>query len=137
MEFTLTAEEKSALLSDARETITARLENRRPLYNRNHGLAAAVKSGASVLAKPCGAFVTLHKTAGDADGTPPEGSGKSRRLRGCIGRMTGAESLERTVRTMAIEAAFGDPRFPPLAAAELPYCDIEISVLSPMEKCSD
>jgi AmmeMemoRadiSam system protein A len=131
MEFAITAEEKAALLADAREAITARLENRRPVYSREGGLAAAVESGASVLAKPRGAFVTLHKTAG------PEAAGGSKRLRGCIGRMTGAESLEKTVRTMAVEAAFGDPRFPPLTASELPLCDIEISVLSPMERCRD
>jgi len=38
---------------------------------------------------------------------------------------------------MAKEAAFGDPRFPPLSKKELACCQIEISVLSPMEKCSD
>jgi AmmeMemoRadiSam system protein A len=38
---------------------------------------------------------------------------------------------------MAVEAAFGDPRFPPLKAAEFVLCDIEISVLSPMERCPD
>jgi AmmeMemoRadiSam system protein A len=132
MEFTITAEEKAALLADAREVIAAKLENRRPVYSRESALAAAVESGASVLAKPCGAFVTIHKTAG-AD---TEGAGR-RQLRGCIGRMTAAESLEKTVRTMAVEAAFGDPRFPPLKAAEFALCDIEISVLSPMERCPD
>jgi AmmeMemoRadiSam system protein A len=125
MEFTLTAEEKSALLADAREAIAAKLENRRPAYSRES--EAALESGVSVLTKPCGAFVTIHKT--DAGG--------HRQLRGCIGRMTGAESLEKTVRTMAVEAAFGDPRFPPLKTAEFALCDIEISVLSPMEQCPD
>jgi AmmeMemoRadiSam system protein A len=130
MEFTITAEEKAALLADAREAIAAKLENRRPVYSRESALTAAVESGASVLTKSCGAFVTIHKTTGtDAEG--------GRRLRGCIGRMTGAESLEKTVRIMAIEAAFGDPRFPPLKAAEFAFCDIEISVLSPMERCPD
>jgi AmmeMemoRadiSam system protein A len=51
--------------------------------------------------------------------------------------MTGSESLEKTVRAMAREAAFGDPRFPPLAKQELSQCRIEISVLSPMSICSD
>ena len=134
MEFAVTAEEKSALLADARETITAKLESRGPVYSRSRELAAAVESGASVLAKHCGAFVTVHKTA---EGTGGTRAGGLRRLRGCIGRMTGAESLEKTVRTMAFEAAFGDPRFPPLQAAELPYCDVEISVLSPMKQCPD
>ncbi|MDR2210485.1 MAG: AmmeMemoRadiSam system protein A [Spirochaetaceae bacterium] len=132
MEFVLTAEEKSTLLADARETIAARLENRSPRYHRGPEFTTAAASGASVLTKPCGAFVTIHKSAGEA-GKP----GGTRRLRGCIGRMIGTESLEKTVRTMALEAAFGDPRFPPLSAEELPRCDIEISVLSPMEKCPD
>jgi AmmeMemoRadiSam system protein A len=38
---------------------------------------------------------------------------------------------------MALEAAFGDPRFPPLEAEELPRCSIEISALSPMGPCPD
>ena len=38
---------------------------------------------------------------------------------------------------MATEAAFGDPRFPPLDVSELSRIDIEISALSPMEPCED
>jgi AmmeMemoRadiSam system protein A len=38
---------------------------------------------------------------------------------------------------MAREAAFGDPRFPPLKKDELSRCQIEISALSPMTPCSD
>ncbi|MDR0377345.1 MAG: AmmeMemoRadiSam system protein A, partial [Spirochaetaceae bacterium] len=67
-------------------------------------------------------FVTLHKQG---------------RLRGCIGRLTSPEPLEKTVRTMAVEAAFRDPRFPPLSGDELAACRIEISVLSPLEPCVD
>jgi AmmeMemoRadiSam system protein A len=51
--------------------------------------------------------------------------------------MTSDDPLEETVRRMAIEAAFGDPRFPPLAKDEWPLCNVEISVLSPMELCKD
>jgi AmmeMemoRadiSam system protein A len=51
--------------------------------------------------------------------------------------MNAAGSLEQTVRTMAGEAAFGDPRFPPLGAEELSRCSIEISALSPMTACAD
>jgi AmmeMemoRadiSam system protein A len=36
---------------------------------------------------------------------------------------------------MAREAAFGDPRFPPLKKEELQHCHIEISTLSPMSPC--
>jgi AmmeMemoRadiSam system protein A len=51
--------------------------------------------------------------------------------------MSAGLALERTVRAMAVEAAFGDPRFPPLGREELPVCRIEISALSPMEPCAD
>jgi AmmeMemoRadiSam system protein A len=51
--------------------------------------------------------------------------------------MSAAAPLEKTIRTMAIEAAFGDPRFPPLGAEEFPGISIEISALSPMELCPD
>ncbi|MDR0623429.1 MAG: AmmeMemoRadiSam system protein A [Treponema sp.] len=122
MDFVISAEERRILLAEARETIAAKLEGRRPVYTRSPELAGAVKKGSSALAKPCGAFVTLHK-------------GKN--LRGCIGRMSAGLPLEETVHVMAVEAAFGDPRFPPLEAGELPLCSIEISALSPMELCPD
>jgi AmmeMemoRadiSam system protein A len=51
--------------------------------------------------------------------------------------MSAMDALEKTVRIMAAEAAFGDPRFPPLSKEELPACEIEISVLSPMEICGN
>ena len=125
MDFTISEEEKTALLADARESITAELEKRPPRYKRGEDLAIAIKQGYSVLSQHCGAFVSLHTIT------------KDRRLRGCIGRMNAAEALEKTVRIMAKEAAFGDSRFPPLSKEELSRCSIEISVLSPMEKCSD
>ena len=125
MNFTISEDEKNALLADARESISSELEKRPPRYSRGEDLAAAISQGTSVLSMPCGAFVSLHNIT------------EGRRLRGCIGRMNAAEALEKTVRTMAKEAAFGDPRFPPLSKKELACCQIEISVLSPMEKCSD
>ena len=72
-----------------------------------------------VLVKEMGAFVTLHK----------EG-----KLRGCIGKMIGNQPLYLTIRDMAIEAATGDPRFNSVKASELKDIDLEISVLSPMER---
>jgi AmmeMemoRadiSam system protein A len=124
MNFTITPEEQQVLLADARETIAATLENRLPSYKRGPELKKAVEAGASALAKNCGAFVTLH-------------TGRDRRLRGCIGRISASEPLEKTVRAMATEAAFADPRFPPLTRDELGDCHIEISALSPMELCRD
>ena len=113
-------EEQGILLIRAREAIAAKLEERNPFYSHkmevNHD---------SILYKPCGAFVTLHKT---------DESGK-RSLRGCIGRIQSNMPLVETVRLVAAEAAFNDLRFPPLKREELPLCDIEISILSPMEPC--
>ena len=117
MDFTISAEEKAALLEAARESIAAKLEHRQPEYRLD----------ASSLVKPCGAFVTLHSK--DEKGRQS--------LRGCIGRMIAGTPLEKTVKTMAIEAAFGDPRFSPLDTSEFPHISIEISALSPLEICPD
>lgn len=122
MDFTISKEERRYLLGLARESISAHLDGRRIRIEYPPELRELIDSGKSALHIPCGAFVTL--TMGSA-------------LRGCIGRMVGIKSLEETVREMAVSAAFEDPRFPPLGADELPRCSIEISVLSPMEKCSD
>jgi AmmeMemoRadiSam system protein A len=120
MDFDITPEERRLLLADARETIAAELEGRKPQYLGDNS------DENSVLRQPCGAFVTLHKIS---DG--------GRNLRGCIGRMTANLPLGETVRIMAREAAFGDPRFPPLRPGEMEQCHIEISALSPMSVCPD
>jgi AmmeMemoRadiSam system protein A len=119
MEFDIKPEEKKILLAEARETISAELEKRKPVYSNS------IQTGSN-LYEPCGAFVTLHTI-----------SGKNKSLRGCIGRMTANSPLIEIVRIMAKEAAFGDPRFPPLKKEELEHCHIEISALSPMTRCSD
>lgn len=112
MEFQLTPEEKIILLRTARESIAARLSRRPPEFPRP----------TQALTTPCGAFVTLHR---------------GEQLRGCIGYVTAAAPLHETVRHVALASAFEDPRFPPLAAAELPEVSIEISVLSPLERITD
>jgi AmmeMemoRadiSam system protein A len=122
MNLVITQDEQRALLADARETIAATLENRLPVYPREPALKEAAAAGTSALSRPCGAFVTIRR----------EG-----RLRGCIGRMDAAEPLEKTVRLMATEAAFGDPRFSPLTKDEFARCSLEISALSPMDLCED
>ncbi|MGH9315591.1 MAG: AmmeMemoRadiSam system protein A [Thermoanaerobaculia bacterium] len=55
---------------------------------------------------------------------------KEGQLRGCIGTLSPDGDLARSVPSFARKAAFEDPRFPPLTAAELPRCEIEISVLT-------
>jgi hypothetical protein len=62
-----------------------------------------------------GTFVTLHK----------QGS-----LRGCIGSLTADEPIIESIKQNAVNAAFRDPRFPPLTPEELPSIHIEISLLS-------
>lgn len=69
-----------------------------------------------------GAFVCIHK-------------GKD--LRGCIGVIEGREPLFDTIKRMAVEAAFGDPRFCSLAREELDEIDVEVSVLTPLERIHD
>jgi AmmeMemoRadiSam system protein A len=118
MELIIGPEDQRFLLSLARESIASELENRKPHFQ-------SAKS--AVLRKPCGAFVTLYKNYASG----------GHELRGCIGKMTANLPLEETVLIMAREAAFGDPRFPPLMSGELEQCRIEISVLSPMEVCPD
>lgn len=69
-----------------------------------------------------GAFVTLKNND---------------RLRGCIGQIKSTESLSLVVASMAVAAAFEDPRFPAVVAGEMPKLDIEISVLSRLERVHD
>ena len=72
--------------------------------------------------KEMGAFVTIHKKG---------------QLRGCIGNIIGRGPLYLTIRNMAIESSTGDPRFPKVTPGELDEIDIEISVLSELEKVED
>jgi len=80
------------------------------------------KIESAILKENRGAFVTIQKKG---------------QLRGCIGFIKGYEPLHKTVEKMAAEAAFRDPRFPPVKEKELPELDIEISVLTPLRKISD
>lgn len=70
------------------------------------------------LRAPRATFVTLHVGSG---------------LRGCIGTLEVRRTLVEDVAHNARAAAFEDPRFPPLARAELGRLDIHISVLSAPE----
>jgi len=63
----------------------------------------------------CGTFVTL-KIQGQ--------------LRGCIGNLTSTESVLDGVKRNAVNAAFHDPRFLPLSAADLDRTEIEVSILT-------
>lgn len=73
------------------------------------------------LAAPCGCFVTLRNRG---------------RLRGCIGQFTSDKPLIESVVQMAKASATSDPRFlaHPITPRELKHLDVEISVLSPLER---
>ena len=65
-----------------------------------------------------GCFVSLHK---------------KKALRGCIGIIEPVAALIDGIQDNAVNAAFRDPRFPPLEEQELGEVEIEISVLTQPE----
>ncbi len=92
------------LLSLARDSIEESLFNKITSRNLSPWLT---QTGAT--------FVTLTK----------EGN-----LRGCIGSLQAARALAEDVAQNALGAAFRDPRFPAMTAAEWPQCRVEVSLLS-------
>lgn len=54
-------------------------------------------------------------------------------LRGCIGSIQASRALALDVAGHAFDAAFRDPRFPPVTAEEAPGLDYHVSILSPMQ----
>jgi AmmeMemoRadiSam system protein A len=107
-----TAKEKQLLLQIAREAITSYIET---------GKVVPVEVTNSKLHAQQGCFVCI-KTNG--------------MLRGCIGNFTSDKPLYQLVQEMAISAATNDPRFYPMKREDLPDFDLEISVLSPLQKIS-
>lgn len=101
-----------ALVALARQTITAHLGL--PLAKEVERSLAGLRAMPSA-AERHGVFVTLTR-AGE--------------LRGCIGTLSGEESVVDGVSCHAINAAFHDPRFPPLTPEELPTLSIEVSILT-------
>jgi AmmeMemoRadiSam system protein A len=67
----------------------------------------------------CGVFVTLHVRG---------------RLRGCIGVIEGRERLGESIARCAASAALEDPRFSPMQPEELPEMEIEVSLLSQLQR---
>jgi AmmeMemoRadiSam system protein A len=101
-----------ALLLLARSTLLERF-NQQVSESQKSQMESRLEDPA--LQQPCGTFVTL-KLGGQ--------------LRGCIGTLTGTESIVDNVRSNAINAAFHDPRFQALTAEELDRVVIEVSVLT-------
>lgn len=58
------------------------------------------------------------------------------KLRGCIGSLRAHRALLDDVKANALAAAFKDPRFKPLSAAEYDAIEVEISLLSALNALS-
>ena len=97
-----------ALLLRARNTIAGRL-----------GIALLPEPAHQALQQRGATFVTLNDAA--------------RRLRGCIGRLEAVTTLDSDVRHNAEQAAFADPRFPPVRPEEWTTLRLEVSVLTSSE----
>lgn len=107
----LTAEHKQALLQLARDAVGAHLRGEQftPLNRPSFDFTQ-------------GAFVTVTR-----DGE----------LRGCIGQIRAREPIAKTIASMAVQAAFDDPRFDPVREDEVGLLDFEISILSPLQRVHD
>jgi hypothetical protein len=107
----LTPGQRRTLTEVARASIAHGLSHGLPLPTRAEDYEPALRAIR-------GTFVTL-----DLDGA----------LRGCIGSLEAHQPLVEDVARHAFDAAFRDPRFLPVTAAEAPRLELHISVLSPNE----
>ncbi|HHX98524.1 MAG: AmmeMemoRadiSam system protein B [Kiritimatiellia bacterium] len=103
--------DQKALLALARKSIEMALDGKPPSKPEDTGVELT-----PAMQRVMGGFVTLNK---DGD------------LRGCIGEIFPRNPLGKVVMANALNAAFHDPRFPPLRAKELADVSIEISALTP------
>ena len=108
-EASLNDDDKRILLRLARETIASSLARRQLARPPLDCLSPVLQAHGA-------AFVTLNLRG---------------QLRGCIGCLEAIEPLYETIINNARNAAFHDPRFFPVTAAELEAIEIEISVLTP------
>lgn len=110
----LNPQQQNQLLRIARQSIEA-------VFDKSRSVDLSTVD--AELERPSGAFVTLHTSAGE--------------LRGCIGSIQPVAPLVQAVASNAVNAAFRDPRFEPLSRGELDQVQIEISVMSPIERVTD
>ncbi len=106
----LSAQDKAQLLSLARKTISYVLQNRSLPTASDLGVQPS-----EAMSLPRAAFVTLKKNT---------------QLRGCIGEIFPQQPLYTSVIANAMNAAFRDPRFPPVTESECTQLEIEISALT-------
>ncbi len=109
----LTDHEASILLDIAREAIVNTVKNQpfRPTPREEKSLT-----------ERSGCFVTIKIND---------------ELRGCIGNFQTERPLFMEISEMAVSSATQDPRFHPMDEADLDNFNLEISVLSPLEKIDD
>lgn len=113
METALTDTEKAVLLAIARKSIESWVHT---------GNIYIEPREEKALNKRSGCFVTIKQ-----DGA----------LRGCIGNFQSELPLFKEVAEIAAASASKDPRFYPMKDEDLANFDLEISVLSPLEKIED
>ncbi|BBO91206.1 AmmeMemoRadiSam system protein B [Desulfosarcina ovata] len=101
-----------ALVTLARQTLLRHFND--PIDATDEQILASLLDDAALKAKS-GTFVTLKI---------------DNQLRGCIGSLSARGSIVDGVRDNALNAAFHDPRFPPLSRKELDQVHIEVSVLT-------
>lgn len=106
-------EDKAKLKEIAQKSIEAAVKGKK---------SPKFKDLSAKLKEPYGIFVTLNKHG---------------ILRGCIGRIISDQPLYLACQQMAKAAALEDPRFPVVTEKEIPDLEIEISVLTPLEKVKD
>jgi AmmeMemoRadiSam system protein A len=106
----LTKKEQRELLKIARKTIVEFVTT---------GAIPEVVQNSVGLNSQNGCFVTIKQQG---------------QLRGCIGNFISDKPLYRLVQEMAVSAATHDPRFYPMKNQDLDGFELEISVLSPLEK---
>ena len=119
----LTEKQKQALLKAAKLSILHGLAEGRPISVESSEIKQIEGIDEPVLWEERAAFVTLNKRQS---------------LRGCIGSLQAYRPLIEDVVHHAFDAAFKDPRFPPLMLEEVDDLSVEISVLTPpkiMEAC--
>ena len=108
----LTPEQGQLLVKLARQTLAERFAKKISQHDID-ALDAGLND--SCFQATCGTFVTLTL---------------DKQLRGCIGSLTSDEPIRIGVSRNAINAAFHDPRFSPLNAADFEKVEIEVSILS-------
>ena len=109
----LSEKDASILLNIARDAITSLVEKQDYQPPPREEKALNERSGC---------FVTIKQNG---------------QLRGCIGNFQSELPLFLEVAQMAVASASKDPRFHPLEKSELDNFNLEISVLSPLEKIED